>query len=596
MNDHELRRGAVFLGQYRIDALLGRGGMGEVWRAWDLRLKRPVALKVMLRELTEEPGYVERFERETQVVAQFKHGNIGRIYAAGPIPDRQPLQLYMAMEMIEGMSLRLILVTVKRLDETSALYYAVQVLEALEEAHAKKIIHRDVKPENVIIGKDGHATVIDFGIAKGHGTTRDADGATRRGADRITHRIGTPRYMSPEQVRGGEITAASDLYAVGVLLYQMLSGDFPYPGIEDDNETAILMAHLELAPHPLPMVVPDCTSELWAIVLRLLAKDPADRYGSAEEAAAALSAYMRGSIDPLHPLAKKMAHDRRTIAHKAVYEHRQSKRPEALEESVEPVARPMPRQLVTTLMPAVPGRMEAAVPSRQAIPPPATVERRTVKAASPWQARSGPSHVSKTGPLPVKAVDRSPAAAASPPPARSSASGRSWAKERPAALPRRLSLVTRDVLGAVALGSMLGLLAWSGVRLGGRMRRAPSAVATTAGSVAPPAVTAPTASVPTAPVAPAAVTVAAAVTPTATVAVAPPVVVTKPAEAPKQGGGTSVARVPALTTAVPVARALPAGKHLDPDPLASVAPVATAAPTPIPTVSPSSHRVFGLED
>ncbi len=148
-----LRKGAIFRDQYRVEARLGRGGMGEVWRAYDMQLKRGVAIKVVLQEHTEEPGYVEGFEREMQVIAQFKHANICRVYAAGPIPDREPVQLYMVMELIDGQPLSLMLRVAKRLDETSACFYALQILEALIAAHERKIIHRDIKPENILVGR-----------------------------------------------------------------------------------------------------------------------------------------------------------------------------------------------------------------------------------------------------------------------------------------------------------------------------------------------------------------------------------------------------------------------------------------------------------
>ena len=230
MSPADLKKGAIFLGQYRVDRLLGRGGIGEVWQAYDFQLKRAVAIKVTLRDVAAEPGYAERFERETQVVAQFKHPNICRGTPPGRSRTTSRSQLYMVMEAVEGQSLALMLRIVKRFDETSACYYASQLLEALHEAHEKKSSTVTSSPRTYIVGQGRHVTVIDFGIAKARGTSREV-GGTRKGraAPRATLRIGTPRYMSPEQMEGRESTAVAISMRSGFLLYLMLSGDFAYP-------------------------------------------------------------------------------------------------------------------------------------------------------------------------------------------------------------------------------------------------------------------------------------------------------------------------------------------------------------------------------
>lgn len=419
--------------------------------------------------------------------------------------------------------------------------------------------------------------------------------------------------MSPEQIRGQEVDARSDLYSVGVVLYLALSGDFPHPGIDDDDEPAILMAHLETPPLPLPMVVPDCSQELSAIVLRLLAKDPDERFQSAEEAVSALSSYLRGSIEPDHPLAKKMAHDRRTIAHKAVYEHSQSRRPLAPEEQKKekaPAAVPSRPRVATAPMPAVQAPPEPVVPGREAIPPPpsvpvvAAVQPPAVVVAppipvetlgkdpkdptSPWahaaQASeapppppAGPPSGSKTGPLPVMV-----AAPPKAPRVSSSSAGRSWEKERPGRTPRRLSLAMRQLLRVVAVGVAVGALGGLGVRVVQSRSHAP--VAAAAASAEVPAVPASSGSA-----------VVEAPATAAVPATAAPAVSAAPTTAPATVA-PAVTAAPTVTAVASVARPAP---RL-PSTAAAKAMQEPAAP-PAPTAAPAaptakSNRVFGTED
>ncbi len=253
----------------------------------------------------------------------------------------------------------------------------------------------------------------------------------------------------------------------------MLSGDFPFPGIDDDDETAILMAHLHEPPLLLAMIVPDLSPELETIVLRLLAKDPDERYQSADEAVNDLSAYVRGSIDPLHPLAKKMAADRRSIAHRAVFEHSRSMRPDAQKEKEPAAASPKRRDAATAKLPASTAaaatadeEAAAVVPSRVAVPPPEVVRAPFVpikterEATSPWAraaraaralgSKVGSSSGSRTAPLPVV----SPAQAV--PYVSSSASGHRWENWSSGGARRRVPWAVRQLVVTVSLGLTVG--------------------------------------------------------------------------------------------------------------------------------------------
>lgn len=315
--DKALFGGQVVLDHFRLDVLLGRGGQGEVWQAFDLRLKRKVAIKFLLRELAEDPDYVARFEREMQIVARFQHHNIARIYDAGRWDGR----LCMVMELLKGKSLRQVLAEHRPapLPLKKALFIAIQVLESLREAHEEGIVHRDINPANVIVGKKGHTWVVDFGIAVRREVTRDpARQASAPRAGGASSMIGTPWFMSPEQVNGEPVDHRADLYALGMLLYVMLSAQFPFPGVDSGaTDTLILAAHALIEPEPLTRVVEGIAEELSAIVARLLAKDPGARYQSAEAALDELGVYLRSSIAPDDDIAHRLAVEARNAVGRA---------------------------------------------------------------------------------------------------------------------------------------------------------------------------------------------------------------------------------------------------------------------------------------
>lgn len=275
--DQLLKLGTVVADRYEVNALLGRGGFGEVYRARHTGTHEMVALKVLRPELLAESAAVDRFTAEARLCASLRHPNTVRVFDFGQTPEKA---LYLAMEFLEGESLEEILAR-GPLPPKRAVHIVNQVLRSLSEAHGRKIVHRDLKPDNVFVGSlAGEADfvhVIDFGIAKFLAEGANA-ALTQAGAI-----IGTPHYMSPEQIRGETLDARADLYSVGVLLFRCLSGRHPYDG---DTTFAILAAHLtEALPSLQPYHIDRC---LEAIVVRALSRDRQARYATADLFRAAL--------------------------------------------------------------------------------------------------------------------------------------------------------------------------------------------------------------------------------------------------------------------------------------------------------------------
>ncbi|HFQ94322.1 MAG TPA: hypothetical protein ENK32_09950, partial [Anaerolineae bacterium] len=259
--------------QYQILQHIDRGGMADVYLAQDVDLQRKVALKVMLDTLAAaDPQFVERFRREAQMVAKLDHPNIVQVYNVGRTPANQP---YIAMQYIEGGSLRDKLKELaereKLLTTEQALNIARQIALALGAAHKAGIVHRDMKPANVLIRPDGTPVLVDLGIAAVRGGAK----LTQTGSI-----IGTPAYMSPEQVRGVPLDGRADLYALGVILYEILAGIRPF---EADESIAVLHKQVYEEPFPLSGFRPDLTPQTLQLVETALQKDPSRRYQSAEE-------------------------------------------------------------------------------------------------------------------------------------------------------------------------------------------------------------------------------------------------------------------------------------------------------------------------
>jgi len=254
----------LFDGRYRILRKLGSGGMANVYLAEDEDLGRRVAIKILNDRYANDELFVERFRREAKSAAGLSHPNIVSIYDRGEAEGTY----YIAMEVIEGRSLKELILTRGPLPIGQAIAYTLEVLEALRFAHRHGIIHRDVKPHNILIGE--RLKVTDFGIA-------------RAGASQMTEAgsiMGTAQYLSPEQARGAPVTASSDLYSIGIVLYEMLTGKVPFTG---DSAIEIAMKHLNEVPRPPSKIRPEIPEELDQVVLRALAKAPEDRYQTAEE-------------------------------------------------------------------------------------------------------------------------------------------------------------------------------------------------------------------------------------------------------------------------------------------------------------------------
>ena len=279
---HEVLRHAT-IGEYEVLAELGRGGMATVYLGHDIALDRKVAIKVMSPALLTGDGMVERFKREARTAASLSHPNIIPIYAV-----RESEQIvYFVMKFVEGRPLDSIIKETGKLPIPMAQQILQQVGAGLGYAHKRGIIHRDVKPANVMVDTEGWAVVTDFGIAK----VTETKGLTMTGAT-----VGTPSYMSPEQCAAKELTGASDQYSLGVVAYEMLAGKLPFAA---DSIMAIMYSHFNDPPPPLNEVRPDCPPEIVQAVMRMLAKEPGERFPTVEDAISAIGVPALTPDDPV---------------------------------------------------------------------------------------------------------------------------------------------------------------------------------------------------------------------------------------------------------------------------------------------------------
>jgi serine/threonine-protein kinase len=289
------RLGQVLAGKYRIDAFLTRGGMGAVYRGTHVMLDKPVAIKLIHPELVTAPETLRRFQREARAASQLSHPNIVTVYDLGQAEDGS---LYIAMELVVGSSLKDAIRSSGGLEPARAARILRQMCGALALAHKHGIIHRDLKPQNVMLcpDPDGRESVklLDFGIAK----TFEVEGGTVLTSTGMV--LGTPHYMSPEQAGGKPIDGRSDIYALGVILYEMLVGEVPF---SDTSVAALLYKHLWEPPQPPSLKRTDRTipSDLEQMALRCLEKDPAKRFATVEELSASLESYQTQPAIPSAP-------------------------------------------------------------------------------------------------------------------------------------------------------------------------------------------------------------------------------------------------------------------------------------------------------
>jgi eukaryotic-like serine/threonine-protein kinase len=253
--------------RFKLEEKVGSGGMSSVYRAFDPTLERLVAIKMMHRDISSDPDQLERFRREARAVAQLNHPHVVTVIDAGE-DEGAP---YIVFEYVEGETLKERIRRLGRLPVDEAVAYAIEIGRALECAHSHRLVHRDVKPQNVLIDRDGRAKVTDFGIAR----SMEAQGLTATG--RV---LGTTDYVSPEQALGHEVTEQSDIYSLGVVLYEMLTGEAPFKA---DTQVAVAMKHVR---DPLPDVQrrrPEISATLAAVVERATAKETQNRYATVQE-------------------------------------------------------------------------------------------------------------------------------------------------------------------------------------------------------------------------------------------------------------------------------------------------------------------------
>jgi eukaryotic-like serine/threonine-protein kinase len=275
--------GEVVADRYELEELVGSGGMSSVYCALDRLLERKVALKILHPHYGDDAEYVERFRREARAVAQLSHPNIVTVIDRGEADGQQ----YIVFEYIDGESLKQLVDRNGPLPARRAIELALQVADALAFAHQAGLVHRDVKPQNVLVTEDGEAKVTDFGIAR----SLDVEhGVTQTGTV-----LGTSNYLSPEQARGQTITPATDVYSLGVVIYELLTGEVPFPG---ENFVAVAMKHINEPPPSLLERRPDAPARLVHAVERALAKDPAARFPTMEAFAAELRACLAELGDP----------------------------------------------------------------------------------------------------------------------------------------------------------------------------------------------------------------------------------------------------------------------------------------------------------
>jgi serine/threonine-protein kinase len=256
------------LDHYRLENLVARSGMASIYRATELKSGRPVAIKIPHPEVEADPLFFDRFKREEEIGKKLDHPGVMKVYA-----DDERSRIYMVMEWVDGRLLRQILIEQKKLPIDRAIRIALGICEALEYIHSKGVVHRDLKPENIMVDTNDHVKLIDFGIA-------GSVGMRRLTFAKLTQAMGTPDYISPEQVKSKRGDARSDIYALGVMLYEMLTGEVPFHG---PNAFAIMNDRLLNNPVPPRELNPEISPQLQEIIYRAIERKPENRYASARE-------------------------------------------------------------------------------------------------------------------------------------------------------------------------------------------------------------------------------------------------------------------------------------------------------------------------
>ena len=281
---------SVLSDRYQVEARIGAGGMAEVYRGFDQVLNRTVAIKVLLPQMARDTSFVERFRREAQAAARLNQPNIVGVYDTGADAGTQ----YIVMEFIEGRTLAEFMASGRRPTSTQAAEIAQKIAAAIAAAHAQGVIHRDIKPGNVMITRDGVIKVMDFGIARVLGPET---------APQTSAVLGTASYLSPEQAQGGPVDARTDIYSLGAVLYELLTARPPFTG---DSPVAVAYKQVNEAPAVPSSLNPDVPARLDAVVMKALSKNPSNRYQSAEEFSADLARVIAGQeveATPLMPAA-----------------------------------------------------------------------------------------------------------------------------------------------------------------------------------------------------------------------------------------------------------------------------------------------------
>lgn len=277
-------------GRYLLGSRIAGGGMGEVWRGTDTVLERPVAIKLLKTGLTDDPEFLARFRAEARNAARLSHGNIAQVYDYGEDNGTA----FLVMELVEGEPLSQVIADSAPMPEGDAVHLLVQAANALHAAHAKGIVHRDIKPANIVVDDEYVAKLTDFGIAR----ALDASSMTRAGEV-----MGTPQYLAPEAAMGKEATPESDIYSLGVVAFQLLTGRLPF---QADTAVGFALAHVQQPVPPLPDSLP---AALRAVIDASLAKNPDDRPQGAAEFARELQAAIGGEAPPTHRMAPvRVAH------------------------------------------------------------------------------------------------------------------------------------------------------------------------------------------------------------------------------------------------------------------------------------------------